>query len=277
MKKLIIYPVIVIITITVIFFLYFTIIFDINDYKEDITKYISEKTKYEVTYDGRIEANYFPNTIISVPNINIYLPKTKKTLIKIDAISLTVLLEPLLNKILDVESLIAKNFKYFGVNVDATLLKTYSLIKLNNFYSNNVNFTEVETLSARTIIIRDTMQISNIFIETELLQANGSGTLNIATKELYIEMIGKIKSTQDLVNKYKSNYPEELIDEELPVIIAGPINSVTVSVNLNHILINKIEPIKEKIIDEIEEKEKIIDEIGDKVLDRIKDKIKLPF
>ena len=114
MKKLIIYPVIAIITITVIFFLYFTIIFDLNDYKEDITKYISEKTKYEVTYDGRIEVNYFPNTIISVPNINIYAPKTKKALIKIDAISLTILLEPLLNKILDVESLIAKNFKYFG-------------------------------------------------------------------------------------------------------------------------------------------------------------------
>lgn len=263
MKKLIIYPVIIIITITVIFFLYFTIIFDLNDYKEDITKYISEKTKYEITYDGKIQANYFPNTILSVPNISIYEPKTKKTLVKIDVINLKVLLKPLLNKILDVESLIAKNFKYFGVNVDATLLKTYSLIKLNNFYSNNVNFTEVETLSAKTVIIGDTMQISDIFIETELLQANGFGTLNIATKELYVEMVGKIKSTKDLVNKYKSNYPEELIDEELPVIIAGPISAVTVSVNLKHILINKIKPIKEKIIDKIEEK--------------ILDKIKLPF
>ena len=268
MRKLIIYPVVAIITVIVIIFLYLTIIFDLNDYKEDITKYVSNKiNRYDVTYDGRIEANYFPNTIISVPNINIYSPKTKKTLIKIDIISLTVLLEPLLNKILDVESLIAKNFKYYGVNVDATLLKAYSLIKLNNFYSNNINFTEIKTLSAKTIVIGDIMQISDILIETELLQANGSGTLNMTTKDLYVEMVGKIKSTQYLINKYKSNYPEELINEELPVIIAGPINAVTVSVNLNHILINKIEPIKEKIIDEIEEK----------VLDKIKDKIKLPF
>ena len=263
MKKLIIYPVIVIITITVIFFLYFTIIFDINDYKEDITKYISEKTKYEVTYDGRIEANYFPNTIISVPNINIYSPKTKKSLIKIDTISLTVLLEPLLNKILNVESLIAKNFKYYGINVDATLLKTYSLIKLNNFYSNNINFTEVETLSTKTIVIGDIMQISDIFIETELLQASGFGTLNITTKDLYVEMVGKIKSTQGLINKYKSNYPNELINEELPIIISGPINELSVSIDLKHIIINKIEPIKEKIIEKIEEK--------------VLDKIKLPF
>lgn len=268
MKKLIIYPVVAIITIAVIIFLYLTIIFDLNDYKKDITKYISNKiNNYDVTYDGRIEADYFPNTIISVPNINIYSPKTKKSLIKIDTISLTVLLEPLLNKILNVESLIAKNFKYYGVNVDATLLKTYSLIKLNNFYSNNINFTEVKTLSAKTIVIGDIMQISDIFIETELLQASGSGTLNITTKDLYVEMVGKINSTQDLINKYKSNYPDELINEELPIIIVGPINALSVSVNLNHIIINKIKPIKEKIIDEIEEK----------ILDKIKDKIKLPL
>jgi len=268
MKKLIIYPVVAIITITVIFFLYLTIIFDLNDYKEDITKYLSNKiNNYDVTYDGRIEADYFPNTVISVPNINIYSPKTKKPLIEIDSINLTVLLEPLLNKILNIESLIAKNFKYYGVNVDGTLLKTYSLIKLNNFYSNNINFTEVETLSTKTIVIGDIMQISDIFIETELLQASGFGTLNITTKDLYVEMVGKIKSTQGLINKYKSNYPDELIDEELPIIIAGPINALSVSVNLNHIIINKIEPIKEKIIDKIEEK----------VLDKIKDKIKLPF
>ena len=122
MKKLIIYPVVAIITITVIIFLYLTIIFDLNDYKENITKYASNKiNNYDVTYDGRIEADYFPNTIISVPNINIYSPKTKKSLIKVDIISLTVLLEPLLNKILNVESLIANNFKYFGVNKNCDL------------------------------------------------------------------------------------------------------------------------------------------------------------
>ena len=264
MRKLIIYPVVAIITITIIIFLYLTIIFDLNDYKENITKYASNKiNNYNVTYDGRIEADYFPNTIISVPNINIYSPKTKKSLIKIDTISLTVLLEPLLNKILNVESLIAKNFKYYGINVDATLLKTYSLIKLNNFYSNNINFTEIETLSAKTIVIEDIMQISDIFIETELLQASGSGTLNITTKDVYVEMVGQIKSTKDLINKYKSNYPNELINEELPIIISGPINELSVSIDLKHIIINKIEPIKEKIIEKIEEK--------------VLDKIKLPF
>ena len=87
MKKLIIYPVVAIITIIVIIFLYLTIIFDLNDYKEDITKYASNKiNNYNVTYDGRIEADYFPNTIISVPNINIYSPKTKKSLIKMKCI-----------------------------------------------------------------------------------------------------------------------------------------------------------------------------------------------
>ena len=47
--------------------------------------------------------------------------------------------------------------------------------------------------------------------------------------ELAYRMIGKIKSTQDLVNKYKSNYPEELIDEELPVIpIEGNVEALVI-------------------------------------------------
>ena len=82
----------------------------------------------------------------------------------------------------------------------------FLVFNINNFYSNNINFTEVETLSAKTIVVGDIMQISNIFIETELLQASGSGTLNITTKDVYVEMVGQVKSTQDLINKYKKNF-----------------------------------------------------------------------
>ena len=122
-------------------------------------------------------------------------------------------------------------------------------------------------MSARANIEDKIMYVNDIYIETEMMEAKGSGTINILTKVADIRMTGNIKELNKITNSYNKIYPDELNGEELPIIITGELNNLSVSIDLGQIAIKKIEPIKEKVIDTIK----------DKVLDELDDKIKLPF
>ena len=111
------------------------------------------------------------------------------------------------------------------------------------------------------------MNVNDIYFETEMMEAKGSGTINILTKVADIRMTGNIKELNKITNSYNKIYPDELNGEELPIIITGELNNISVSIDLGQIAIKKIEPIKEKVIDTIK----------DKVFDELDDKIKLPF
>ena len=270
MKKIainFIYLIILTISLSIIYFFF---IFNPNNYKDKITDYISSKTKYEFTYNGDIEINFFPETKISMPNIEIYKELStgsKNMIISIAKTELLISLDKLIDSIIDVKDITAKNFKYYGINADAVLLKTYSLLKFSLYDDLHPDITNIMNMSARANIDDKIMYINDIYIETEMMEAKGSGTINILTKVADIRMTGNIKELNKITNSYNKIYPDELNGEELPIIITGELNNLSVSIDLSQIAIKKIEPIKEKVIDAIKEK----------VFDELDDKIKLPF
>ena len=270
MKKIAINFVYLIIFIFSFSTIYLFFIFNPNNYKDKIIDYVSSKTKYEFIYNGDIEVNFLPETKISIPNIEIYKESSsgsKNVMISILQTELVISLDKLIDNIIDVKDIMAKNFEYHGINADAVLLKTYSLSKLSLYDDIHPDITNIKNMSARANIDNNIMNVNNIYIETEMMEARGSGTVNILTKVADIRMTGSIKELNNITDSYQKVYPNELNGEELPIIIFGELNNLSVSIDLSQIAIRKIEPIKEKVIDVIK----------DKVVDELDDKIKLPF
>jgi len=269
MKKILFNFLYISVTLLSLIIIYIFFIFNPNDYKDQITNYVSSKTKYDFTYDGDIEVSYYPNFKVLMPGIQVFKMSSdsKDMMIEISSIDLSLSLEQLMNKVIGVSNVEAYEFKYHGVNIDDVLTKTYSLLKLSLFSGANNKITNIKNMSAKVTVINNNMKISDLYIETETMEARGNGSIDLLTKESEFSLIGKIKAYKDVISLYQNNYPIELIDEELPMIISGELNNLSVSIDLNHILIKKVEPIKEKIIDEIQ----------DKVINELRDKIKLPF
>ncbi len=251
----------------ILFYVFF--IFNPNNYKDQIINYVSSITKYDFTYNGEIQMVFFPNTKIIMPNIEIYKasPDSKNMMMTISKTELSVSLRKLMDDIVDVNYLRASDFKYYGINADDVLMKTYSLLKFSFFKTDHPNTTTVKKMSGKANISGDTMKVNDIYMETEMMEAKGSGTIDMITKRVDFKMVGNLKDSENIVSSYRNNYPEELVGEELPIIISGELNNLSISIDLKHIIIKKVTPIKEKAIETIKEK----------VIDDIKDKIKLPF
>jgi len=277
MKKILFNSLYVLVTLVSLTVIYLFFIFNPNDYKEHITKHISSKTKYNVIINGDIKVSYYPDIKVLIPDIQIFnipsnsykqtITSLKNMKIEVSLIDLSLSLEKLMNQMIDVNYIRAYEFKYHGVNVDDVLMKTYSLLKLSLFSSANKKITNIKNMSAKVKIIEGNMMISDIYIETEIMEASGNGFIDILTKEAAFSFIGKIKPYEKMISLYQANYPTELVNEELPMKISGTLDDLSVSIDLNHVIIKKTEPIKEKIIDKIQ----------DKVIDELRDKIKLPF
>ena len=122
-------------------------------------------------------------------------------------------------------------------------------------------------MSAYAIVRDNAMIISNIVMKSQLLQASGQGKINIDDKNTSINLTGEILDKIDVSQQYINRYPEKLSGEELPIIISGKMENLSISIDLEKIIKKKINPIKDKIVDDIK----------DKVIDELKDKIKLPF
>ena len=277
MKKILLNSLYVLVTLLSLATIYLFFIFNPNDYKEHITKHISSKAKYDVIINGDIKVSYYPDIKVLIPDIQVFnipsnsykqtITSLKNMKIEVSLIDLSLSLEKLMNKVIDVNYIRAYEFKYHGVNVDDVLMKTYSLLKLSLFSSADKKTTNIKNMSAKVKVIEGNMMISDIYIETEIMEASGNGSIDILTKEAAFSFIGKIKPYEKIISLYQANYPTELVNEELPIVISGTLDDLSVSIDLNDVMIKKIEPIKEKIIDKIQ----------DKVIDELRDKIKLPF
>ena len=128
--------------------------------------------------------------------------------IEVSLIDLSLSLEKLMNNMIDVNYIRAYEFKYHGVNVDDVLMKTYSLLKLSLFTGSDKKITNIKNMSAKAKIIEDNMMISNIYIETEIMEARGNGSIDILTKEAEFSFIGKIKPYEKIISLYQANYPK---------------------------------------------------------------------
>ena len=155
--------------------------------------------------------------------------------------------------------------KFYGFNLDESLIRSYLLIKdLNYKQITNDIFTSIKSLTATAIINDNQMYINDINIETLLLKVNGVGNLNIKNKTLDFKLEGYIKTEGEVDSIYKQTYPKELSNNTLPIKINGPIDNINFDVDLTDIIKKQIiDPVKDKIFDELEEK--------------IRGKIKLPF
>ena len=165
--------------------------FDVDDYREDITSYLSEKTGFEVTYKGSIEIKYEPSAKITVTDIIIRDPSKNNTLIaKIEELELSIDKKKVLDGIIDVERAEIVNMAFYGVDVDEILMKSYTLLKELKYEKyNSQNFTIIKFMKARGIIDNQQMRIENINILTSLLSINGNGVINLQSKKLNFDMI----------------------------------------------------------------------------------------
>ena len=72
MKKVLLNLSYISVTLLSLVIIYVFLIFNPNDYKSQITNYISSKTKYNFTYDGDIEISYYPDFQVLMPGIKIF-------------------------------------------------------------------------------------------------------------------------------------------------------------------------------------------------------------
>ena len=231
--------------------------FDVEDYRDDITSYLSEKMGYEVTYKGIIKIEYEPSAKITITDIIIRDPLKNNMLVaEIEQLELVIDKEKVINGIIDVESAEIINMAFYGVDVDEILMKSYTLLKELKYEKyNSQNFTIIKFMKARGIIDNQQMRIENINILTSLLSINGNGVINLQSKKLNFDMIGSLRKKTDVIQVYKNNYPDELYGNNIPVKITGPIEKLNFEVDLTDIITKQIiDPIKEKLLDELNEK-----------------------
>ena len=120
-------------------------------------------------------------------------------------------------------------------------------------------------LNATGNIINEVLTINKVNIETNLLAATGTGTIDLKNKTSSLKFIAKVKNDEVTISKYGKAYPFDLIDKELPINIQGSLESPSVSVDLSNIIKQEIEEITDNAI------EKIKEELQERI------KIKLPF
>ncbi len=246
--------------------LYGRFFFDVNDYRDNITSYLSEKIGYEVTYKGTIEIGYEPSAKVTVTEIIIRDPLKNNTLIaEIEELELSINKEKVLDGIIDVERVEIMNMAFYGVDVDEVLMESYTLIKELKYKKfNSQNYTIIKSMKAKAIIDNQQMRVDDINIVTALLSINGNGIINLQSKKLNFNMIGSLRDKKDVIKVYQSNYPNEIYGNTIPVKITGPVDKVDFEVDLTDIITKQIiNPIKEKLIDELNEK--------------VFEQIKLPF
>ncbi len=265
--------VIILISLVIIFGGYLVFFFDPDNYKSEIEEYVSSKLNYTFVYDGSLDiglSDTNSRAFMTVSGIRIFDESIKplKKIANIGHLVLIVNKDKLVDKIIDVDKAEAKDIIYFGTNIDEILMKTYSLLKFKKFggISQDDN-TSINKIYSNATVDKNIMTITQLYLETQLIESSGEGTIDLVSKSVKIDMVGKIRSIDDMSSDnsiYMSYYPDGLVDKELPIRIRGTLDSPDIKIDMEDI-------IKEEIIDPI--KDKLIE----KIQDELKDKIKLPF
>ena len=252
---------------------YLLFFFDPDNFRSEIEEYVSSKINYTFIYDGSLDVGLSDtgsNAYMSISGIRILDEASNpvKSIANIGRLVLIVNKDKLADKVIDVDKAEAEDIIYFGTNIDEVLVKTYSLLKFKKFGGiNQNNNTAINKIYSNAIINKNIMTINKLYLETQLMQSNGKGTIDLISKRIKIDMIGQIRGIQDMTltnSVYINHYPEDLVDKELPIRIRGTIDNPDVTIDMKDIIKKEIiDPIKEKIIDKIQ--------------DELKEKLKLPF
>ena len=261
------------ITFAVLFFIlgiyvYFVFVFDINNYKSELEDIVSEKSKTEFRISGDLELDIGTNTIIKAELLSVR--KSGVLILESDIFTADVSLSQVLQGKFDINSVSLIDSKLYGVNVDETIIQTYSLLSGKRYSMKNRSYSNVKSIDARGKYSEGILQIDDIRIRTELLKAEGFGKIIPDSESLSISAMSTIVDDDVTKEKFGEYYPKYLENTEVPILISGNFKRPEIDVKIS-------DAISQKIQQEI--KNKAIESIKDKIKEKIQSdiNIKLPF
>ena len=164
------------ITIIIVFFVYILFIFDVNNYKADLEQIISEKANVELKISGDLSLNLGINSTLNAEKLSIR--KNNLLVLESEAFYSKVSLSQVLQGRFDINSVQLLNSKLYGLNIDESIIKTYSLLSGKNYDMKNKSFSYIKLIDAKGYYQEEELYIKDIDIKTELLEAKGFGRLN---------------------------------------------------------------------------------------------------
>ena len=249
-------------------YVYFVFIFDINNYKSELEDIVSEKSKTEFRISGDLELDIGTNTIIKAELLSVR--KSGVLILESDIFTAEVSFSQVLQGKFDINSINLIDSKLYGVNVDETIIQTYSLLSGKRYSIKNKSYSNIKSIDTRGKYSDGTIQIDDIQIRTELLQADGFGKIIPDNETLSISAMSTIADDTVTKEKFGEYYPVYLENTEVPILISGNFKRPEVDVKISDVITQRIQQ---------EIKNKAIESIKDKIRDKIESdiNIKLPF
>ena len=249
-------------------YVYFVVIFDINNYKSELEDIISEKSNTELRISGDLELDIGTDTIIKAELLSVR--KNDVLILESDIFTAEVSFSQVLQGKFDINSVSLIDSKLYGVNVDETIIQTYSLLSGKRYSIKNKSYSNIKSIDARGKYSDGMLQIDDIRIRTELLQADGFGKIIPDNESLSISAMSTIADDTVTKEKFGEYYPIYLENTEVPILISGNFKRPEIDVKISDVITQKIQQ---------EVKNKAIESIKDKIKDKIQSdiNIKLPF
>ena len=249
-------------------YVYFVFIFDINNYKSELEDIISKKSNTELRISGDLELDIGSNTIIKAELLSVR--KNDVLILESDFFTAEVSFSQVLQGKFDINSVSLIDSKLYGVNLDETIIQTYSLLSGKKYSIKNKSYSNIKSIDARGKYSDGLLQIDDIRIRTELLQADGFGKIIPDNESLSISAMSTIADDTVTKEKFGEYYPTYLENTEVPILISGNFKRPEVDIKISDVITQKI---KQEI------KNKAIESIKDKIKDKIQSdiNIKLPF
>ena len=248
--------------------IYFIFIFDINNYKTELEDIISEKSNTEFRILGDLKLDLGSNILIKAELLSV--KKNNILILESDIFTAEVSLSQILQSKFDINSVSLIESKLYGINVDETIIQTYSLLSGKKYSMKNRFYSKIKSIDARGKYADGMLKIDNIRIRTELLQADGFGKIIPDSESINLSMMSTIANDSVTKEKLGEYYPIYLENTEVPILISGNFNRPEIDVKISDVISQKIQQ---------EIKNRAVESIKDKIKDKIQSdiNIKLPF
>ena len=256
------------ISLFVAFFVYINFIFNINNYKSNLEKMISDQANIEFKILGDLNLDLGIQTKISAESLSVR--KNKVLIFESETFNASVSLTEILKGRFDIDSLSFKDSKLYGINIDESIIKSYNIIAGRTYKLQNIKYSDIELIEAKGYFEGELLQIEDMVLDTELIEGNGFGKINPFKETINISVSTFIKQNDFLKRKYNEFYPKYLIGTQLPVLISGSFDNPNIDINVSDIVTKKL---KKEI------KDRAVKSIKDKIKEKFESEIniKLPF
>ena len=246
--------------------IYFIFIFDINNYKTELEDIISEKSNTEFRISGDLKLDLGSNILIKAELLSV--KKNNILILESDIFTAEVSLSQILQSKFDINSVSLIESKLYGINVDETIIQTYSLLSGKKYSMKNRFYSKIKSIDARGKYSDDMLKIDDIKIRTELLQADGFGKIIPDSESINLSMMSTIANDSVTKEKLGEYYPIYLENTEVPILISGNFNRPEIDVKISDVISQKIQQ---------EIKNRAVESIKDKIKDKIQSDINIKF